>query len=66
MIQNLRSKEIGVLPGIFPLERWPELTVRTDKDDVSQQLRTTNEIAEPMRKVFEGDAAKNCVSWGSC
>lgn len=60
-IQNLRSEEIDVLPGIFPLERWSELTVRADKDNVTQQLRTTNKKAEPMKKVCEGDVAKKCV-----
>lgn len=49
------------MPGIFPLEGWSELTVRADKDNVSQQLRTTNKKAEPMKKVSEGDAAKKCV-----
>lgn len=50
--------------GIFPLERWSKLTVRADKDNVSQQLRTTNKKAEPMKKVSEGDAGKKHVSLG--
>lgn len=58
-IQNLHSEETDVLPGIFLLARWSEHTVRADKDNVSQQLRTTNKTAEPMRKVSEGDTAKN-------
>ena len=48
-----------VLPGIFPLERWSEFTVRADKSNVSQQLRTTNKNAELIRKVSESDAAEN-------
>lgn len=43
----------------MPLVRWSEHTVRADKDNVSQQLRTTNKTAEPMRKVSEGDTAKD-------
>lgn len=50
--------------GIFPLERWSKLTVRADKDNVSQQLRATDKKAEPMKKVSEGDAGKKHVSLG--
>lgn len=47
------------MPGFFPLERWSELRVRADKDNVSHQLRTTNKKAEPMRRVPENDATEN-------
>lgn len=47
------------MPGIFPLERWSELRVRADKDNVSHQLRTTNKKAELMRRVPENDATEN-------
>lgn len=46
-------------PAFSPHEKRSELKVRADKDDVSQQLRTTNTTAEPIRKVSEGDTAKN-------
>lgn len=47
------------MSGIFPLERWSELRVRADKDNVSHQLRTTNKKAELMRNVPENDATEN-------
>ena len=43
-ILNLHSEEIDVLPGKFPLERRSELTVRADRDDVSQRLRTIKQL----------------------
>jgi hypothetical protein len=58
MIQNLHPEEIDVLLGIFLLERRSELTIKADKDCVSQQVRTTDQKAKPMRKVSGGEAAK--------
>lgn len=55
-------EEIDVLPGIFPLERWSELRVRADKDNVSHQLRTTNKKAELMREFLKMMQLKTCVS----
>lgn len=57
--QHLHSEDTDVLPSIFPLERWSERTVRADKGNGSQQLRTTRKTAEPVREIFEGDTAKH-------